>query len=44
MHNGDISVIKKNARIKCRFLALLYPKRVLKIDMCIHIAVFDQNI
>jgi hypothetical protein len=39
-----ISVSEKNARIKCRFLALLYPKGVLKIDMCIHIAVLDQNI
>ena len=41
--DGDNSVVKKNARIKRRFFALLYPKEVLKIDSCIEIAVLVQN-
>ncbi len=41
--NGDISAVKKNARIKRRFLALLYAKGVLKINSCIDIAVLVQN-
>jgi hypothetical protein len=42
--NGDISVIRKKARIKRRFLALLHPKLVIRIHMCIDIVVLDQNI
>ena len=41
--DGDNSVVKKNARIKRRFLALLYQKEVLKIDSCIDIAILVQN-
>ncbi len=41
--NGDISAVKKNARIKRRFSALLYATGVLKIDSCIDIAVLAQN-
>ena len=31
-NNGDISVVKKNTRIRGWFIALLYPKGVLKGD------------
>ena len=41
--DGDNSVVKKNARIKRRFLASLYPKEVLKNDSCIDIAILVQN-
>jgi hypothetical protein len=43
MHD-DISVVKKNFRIKRRFFALLYGKEVLIIESCTEIAVLGRNI